>query len=132
MEVQASSDMKRLFFYAALMMLFLASCTSDKEKSLEDKEYTIEGITDTEWTYFSFESGTVVGRSSFLSEEEDAAWADRGDWDFAICGNRLRTNGGDSGKGLGGVVRNTTSNYYQIDAAYSGAYLQDSFQTITD
>lgn len=115
-----------------MLMLLATACTSMKVRTLEDKELTIEGINDTEWTYFSFESGSVVGRSTFLSDEEDAAWAGRGDWDFAICGDLLKTNGGDSGNGLGGVVKNTTDNYYLIESAYSGAYLLDSLQTVKE
>lgn len=112
------------------MMLIPSACKSSRETVLEDKEYTIEGINDTEWTYFSFDTGCVVGQSTFLSAEEDAEWAGRSDWDFAICGNRLKTNGGDSGSGLGGVYRNTTDNYYQIETAHSGVYQQDSLQTV--
>jgi len=113
-------------------MLFATACTQTRETKLEDKEITITGINDTEWTYFSFETGSVVGRSTFLSEGEDEAWAARDDWDFAICGDRLKTNGGDSGKGLGGVHKNTTDNYYQIESAYSGTYQLDSLQTVVD
>jgi len=124
--------MKKFFLLAAVLTLLFPACTSVGVKKLEDKEFTIEGINDTEWTYFSFETGATVGRSTFLSDEEDAAWAERDDWDFAICGNRLKTNGGDSGKGLGGVHKNTTDNYYEIESAYSGSYQLDSLQTILE
>ena len=80
--------MKKILLIIALV-LSLAACKNrggeSKVPNLRD-ELTIGGLSDDKWTYFSFESGEVVGQSTFASEEEDAAWAARKDWDLAICG----------------------------------------------
>ena len=95
----------RIIALAALAALALSSCQGNgKREAPVSGELTIHGLEDGKWTYFSVETGESVGSSTFLSEEEDAAWAQREDWDFAICGDYLKTNGGTSGKGAGGIM----------------------------
>lgn len=90
----------RIIALAALAALALSSCQGNgKREAPVSGELTLHGLEDGKWTYFSVETGESVGSSTFLSEEEDAAWAQREDWDFAICGDYLKTNGGTSGKG---------------------------------
>ena len=105
--------------------LVLAGCGQREEGPGPEMEVVLGGLSDTEWTYFSFESGEVVGCSAFLDEAADAAWAARRDWDFAVCGEYLRTNSGDSGCGLGGVQRDSLHNYLQISKAPRDGYLSD-------
>ena len=95
---------------------------------LVEKEMTLSGLSDDHWTYFSFESGETVGTSLFLSEEDDAAWSRRDDWDFAICGKYLKTNSGTSGIGAGGVLRDGTHNFLTLEEAPAEGYLEDEVQ----
>lgn len=116
----------RTIAIAALAALALASCQgNDKREAPVSGEVTLSGLDDGRWTYFSVESGEPVGSSTFLSEEEDAEWADRDNWDFAICGNYLKTNGGTSGKGAGALMRDTGHNFQTLTEAPSEGYLTD-------
>lgn len=114
---------------ALSLVLALLSCSEggqkEPTKSLKTVETVITGLSDEYWTYFSLESGQTVGTSVFLSEEEDALWAGRKDWDFAICGDYFKTNSGSSGSGLGGVQLEGTSSFYNIAEAPAEGYLLD-------
>ena len=46
----------------------------------------------------------MVGRSTIGDAEEDKEWADRLDWDIAFSEGGIRTNGGASGRGNGGIT----------------------------
>ncbi len=117
-----------LFVCILLTVCVLTSCNnqngSERVPVVRD-ELTISGLEDGKWVYFSIESGSVVGSSAFLSEEEDAIWAKRSDWDFAICGDYLKTNGGASGSGRGGILRDETHNFQTLKEAPSEGYLID-------
>lgn len=118
---------KILVFLSAL--LSLVSCSSPvtpDEPVIEKEDVLIDGVCDDKWTYFSLEGGGVtVGQSPLGSDEQDAVWAKRLDWDFAICGNMLKTNSGTSGQGRGGVLMNETSPYSSIVSAPESGYLID-------
>lgn len=120
--------MKKILLIIALV-LSLAACMNrggeSKVPNLKD-ELTIGGLSDDKWTYFSFESGEVVGQSTFASEEEDAAWAARKDWDLAICGEYLKTNGGSSGDGAGGIQRDKENTFQSLEEAPLEGYLADT------
>lgn len=109
-----------------LALFTLSAChqTGVREPNVK-VETTIEGLSSEHWTYFCFEKGEVVGTSEYGNEEQDALWADRLDWDFAICGKYLRTNSGTSGKGRGGVVQNKTNAFATLSEAPSEGYLVD-------
>lgn len=116
----------RIIALAALAALALAACQGNgKREAPVSGELTIHGLEDGKWTYFSVETGESVGSSTFLSEEEDAAWAQREDWDFAICGDYLKTNGGTSGKGDGGIMRESEHSYQTLTEAPIQGYLTD-------
>lgn len=107
-------------------MLLAVSCKNEELREPNvSAELTINGLSDSLWTYFSFEKGAVVGSSRYYSESDDAEWAKRTDWDFAICGDFLKTNSGDSGNGSGGVQRNTTDTFATLETAPETGYLTD-------
>ncbi|MGN0189855.1 MAG: HmuY family protein [Candidatus Cryptobacteroides sp.] len=123
-----SNIYKIIFLCAAVSAtaLSLCSCRSgDRSAPIVSDELTISGLSSTKWTYFSFDTGQVVGQSTFLSAEEDKEWEQRLDWDFAICGDYIKTNGGDSGQGLGGIQRDYTSNFLTLSEAPEDGYLVD-------
>lgn len=91
-------------------------------------ELTLNGLSDDSWTYFSFEKGETVGTSTFGSEEEDKDWAARTDWDFAISGDYLKTNGGDSGTGSGALHKDTRHNFETLSEAPEDGYETDVVQ----
>lgn len=93
-------------------------------------EVTIHGLKDGQWVYFSVKDEATVGSSTFLSESEDAEWAGRTDWDFAICGDYIKTNSGTSGKGSGGILRDSRHNFQTLTEAPSEGYITDTENTV--
>lgn len=111
---------------SALLLLPLAGCERQaKSVTVSPGKIEITGLSDDKWTYWSFSETKVVGTSKLGSDEEDAQWAGRDDWDIAICGELLRTNGGASGAGEGGIMQNTTTDYYNLVEAPESGYLED-------
>lgn len=82
-------------------------------------------VTDSTWTYFSLESGAVVGQSALSDKSADVQWSARKDWDFALCGDMLRTNSGTSGIGQGGVQAVTRLNFNALETAPESGYVED-------
>ena len=126
------SDVYKVIFLCAVAAISFCSCRSGEGSDLPpvQDELTISGLSSTKWTYFSFETGQVVGQSTFLSAEEDREWEQRLDWDLAICGDYIKTNGGDSGQGLGGIQRDYTSNFLTLTEAPADGYLIDKTQIV--
>lgn len=71
---------------ASIILSILAACLCCACRQGESKvpaietEVTIRGLEEGKWVYFSIKDGETVGTSTFLSEEEDKAWAERTDW----------------------------------------------------
>lgn len=105
--------------------LFAAACRPAENIPSVSGEVTV-ALSDTQWTYFCFETETVVGTSAFGNADQDALWAARTDWDIAFCGDYIRTNSGTSGVGYGGIQRNTTDNFYSLQQAPEDGYLTDT------
>lgn len=57
-----------------------------------------------QWTYISLREGIQVGVCALSDTLAQREWAQRTDWDIAICDGHIRTNGGISGCGEGGVT----------------------------
>ncbi len=112
---------------ALISASLLFSCRSGSgPEPVVESEVTIGGLTVDKWVYFSIKTGETVGTSTFLSETEDAEWSARRDWDFAICGDYLKTNSGSSGEGRGGILRDGTHNFQTLTEAPSEGYLTDT------
>lgn len=110
-------------------LVIFAGC-SQKRAAPISGEATINDVCDSLWTYFSFETGAVVGQSKFCDRQEDEMWASRKDWDIAFCGELLRTNGGTSGTGVGGIQKNTITDFYNLTEAPVDGYIQDSIVVV--
>lgn len=113
---------------SAAALLLLGACSHEPGQTRVDSGsggIIVEGLGDDRWTYFSLRESRVVGTSEFGSEEQDALWAGRSDWDIAICGEFLRTNSGTSGAGEGGIQKNTATDYYNLTVAPEDGYVQD-------
>lgn len=127
--------MKLNIFHLLLILAVSAvfcSCNegSGKREPNVSAEITIHGLSEDHWTYFSFEKGEVVGTGKFNDKESDAQWHARKDWDFAICGDRIKTNSGDSGVGLGGIQKDNEHNYATLTTAPTDGYITDETQII--
>lgn len=82
-------------------------------------------VSDSTWTYFSIERGGVVGTCLLSDRDADRQWAMRDDWDFALCGDMMRTNSGTSGPGKGGVQAVTRQNFNALEQAPVSGYVED-------
>lgn len=108
--------MKYISLIAIIAIVFLVSCNKESENSVNNVEetLTISGISDSEWTYISLETGKVIGTSPLYDEAQDALWKKRMDWDIAFCGEYMKTNGGTSGEGNGAIQRLDGKDFFQI------------------
>ena len=104
----ANSNNKTLlvfFILHSLFIILITSCSSDSDSGqIETHEEQIIGVETMRWTYYSLETGSVIGLSDFGDEEVDERWRVRKDWDIALCGELIRTNSGTSGVGEGGII----------------------------
>ena len=115
----------RTVLFILAISLIIGSCQETIRQPAVSGEVTF-ALSDTQWTYFSFESGEVVGTSDFGDDAQDAVWRERTDWDIAFCGDLIRTNSGTSGRGIGGIQRNTTDNFYSLTEAPIDGYITDT------
>lgn len=125
--------MRKIIRIISVLAAIASACscrTSEESLPNISAELTIHGMSDDHWTYFSFEKGEVVGTGKFDDDADDAAWAQRKDWDFAICGDYMKTNSGDSGIGKGGVQKDNEHNYATLTTAPTEGYLPDEEQII--
>lgn len=119
-----------------LLLIFLAafaSCSDDTggSESEKDRYLNIGAVTNDTWTYVSLATGKVVGTSPANSAEHDAEWAQRTDWDLALCGTYMRTNGGTSGTGNGGAIKVQGTSYESISSPTLQDFAVDSVYTVT-
>ncbi len=117
-----------------VMGTFFSSCASDSDTGGHDPqpvdtELTITGISDSQWAYISLETNRVIGTSPLDDSNADTQWADRTDWDLAICGDMIRTNSGSSGKGQGGIRRLDDKTYEEVSVADAVGLDQDRPQS---
>ncbi|WP_308660353.1 HmuY family protein [uncultured Alistipes sp.] len=113
--------------------LWLGACSQDNSNTpgtpaepARVESLTIEGLNDQTWVYVSLEQGKVVGSSPLGDEEQDATWKARTDWDFALCGELIRTNSGTSGTGNGGIQSVTNKSFNALDEAPTDGYTVDT------
>lgn len=122
---------KILIFLSFLPLFALTACSSDDgggSISHEEKSVTSVSEGTDKWTYYSLEDGKTVGTSKFGDAEEDSKWASRDDWDIAVSGDLIRTNGGNSGSGRGGIVEKT-GNYDSYSNDPEGeTYVTDKYE----
>lgn len=117
--------MRRTALFLLAISLLLTSCQERRRQEPVPGE-AVFSLSDTEWSYFSFETQSVVGTSVFGDDAQDALWKERSDWDIAFCGDLIRTNSGTSGNGAGGIQVNTTDNFQMLTEAPLDGYITDT------
>ena len=80
---------------------------------------------DGQWSYISLREGRQIGVCSLSDSLGQAEWAARDDWDIALCNGHIRTNGGLSGIGEGGISF-TEKDYEKVKASSGRTYAADS------
>lgn len=58
----------------------------------------------TDWHFFSFAEGKVIGSCDAMDALENESWRKRTDWDLAFHRQNIKSNSGVSGVGMGGIV----------------------------
>lgn len=127
--------MKRCLYILILSSIFLftaVSCQNSGSRKIPNikGEITVTGLGDDHWTYISIENGTIVGTGEFMSKEDDESWRQRTDWDFAICGDYMKTNSGTSGIGSGGILRDEEHHFLTLETAPEDGYLIDEYNVV--
>lgn len=103
-----------------ILSILFTSCEIDK---LWDKDFMFE-ITEpengvfiyncssyTDWHFFSFEKGEVIGSCDANDSVANEAWKNRTDWDLAFHRQNIKTNSGVSGIGKGGILQYTQETF---------------------
>lgn len=116
---------KQLFITAITCVTLLTACTTDDNGRtiVREQSHSVH-VQPLTWVYYSLENGCEVGTSSFGDAAADSLWKYRTDWDFAICGDLIRTNGGTSGVGQGGLL-SVNKEFDQLTAAPDTVYAID-------
>lgn len=112
------TSLKHIKVFLLFILTLAVGCSGDSKTETPqqpDTELTIDGISDTQWTYISLETNRKVGVSPLNDPKADEEWRNRTDWDIALCGDMIRTNSGTSGIGQGGIVRLDNQTYNQIN-----------------
>ena len=90
---------------SGLAALLMAACATESDNGGLVREGLLTvGNAPGRWTYVSLTEGRVVGSCELSDTIAQRQWAERLDWDLAICDGMIRTNGGDSGCGQGGIA----------------------------
>ncbi len=123
--------MKRIFI-AAFALLALGACKDDDNDNgggtpVESTEAKVDA-SDKSWHYYSLEQNREVGAGE-ESAGANARWFARTDWDIAVSGYKVRTNGGEAttAGSQGGVY--TFSERCDRNGADAGA--QAFYETVT-
>ncbi len=118
---------KSLTAFTLLCIFFLSSCEMDH---LWDKDYMFsyleaqDGVfvhdcsNYTLWHFFSFEKGEVIGSCDAMDSLANEEWSKRTDWDLAFHRQNIKSNGGVSGVGQGGIMEYVQTNF-DFDAVHS-------------
>ena len=105
-------------FVSVITLIFCAATfTACDINHLWDKDYMFEIIEPqdgvlihdcssyTDWHFFSFAEGRIVGACDANDAEANEQWSRRTDWDLAFHRQNMKTNSGASGAGAGGILK---------------------------
>lgn len=117
---------KKIFFYLSIVLiLFTFTACSDDDNPTEPTTPTVELVSKTvtlnvksytKWVYFSFSKGDTVSVTDFKNSN---------DWDIAFHRNNVRTNGGQSGKGMAAVADMGMKKFEEVVTAPASGYVAD-------
>ncbi|MDO4229966.1 MAG: HmuY family protein [Capnocytophaga sp.] len=120
--------MKKLVFLSVALLSFaFTSCSKEETTPTPTdgnvKEFKNLQLFSDNWTYFSFDQGTAI---------KVANPTESTDWDIAFYYYYVKTNGGTSGKGNGGLFKTESKDFAAITEVPSGAtFAKDTLGTMT-
>jgi hypothetical protein len=115
-EIYAAGRLTLSAAKTGIFILCVAGCCSCEIDHLWDKDYLFEVIEPqdglfvydcssyTDWHFFSFVEGGIVGSCDANDSTTCETWRRRTDWDLAFHRQNLKTNSGVSGAGQGGLL----------------------------
>ncbi|GHT33074.1 hypothetical protein AGMMS49574_17960 [Bacteroidia bacterium] len=105
-------------FISVAILIFCAAIIGGCDiNHLWDKDYLFELVEPqdgvlvhdcssyTDWHFFSFATGGMIGSCDANDAEANEQWRKRTDWDLAFHRQNIKTNSGASGTGLGGILK---------------------------
>ncbi len=122
---------KNLKFWQVALFLFATtllgtSCEKDEPKKKRPEIFQHNIKDHSKWYYYSFKTKQFVGTGDTdPAKGDDAKWAERTDWDIAFHRYDVRTNGGTSGKGQGGILELKTTKYFSVKEVGNQPFTKD-------
>ncbi len=117
--------LKSLFATLLIGLFALTSCSKDEKEEKKPEGIKIEKNLDArqeKWVYYSFEKNTIVE----VADPQNSL-----DWDIAFFAYYAKLNGGESGKGKAGVVKEGTDFSAPVTLPKEGDYKQDTKGTMS-
>ena len=93
-----------------VMMFYFPACELlDKDHlfsyiEAQDGVFVHDCSSYTDWHFFSFAEGQVIGSCDAMDSVAYADWFERTDWDLAFHRQNVKSNSGISGSGAGGIM----------------------------
>ncbi|MFA8299016.1 MAG: HmuY family protein [Hyphomicrobiales bacterium] len=117
----------KTFILVGIVLIGFSSCKKDEDKpedtpnvvvnkNLISKTITIDARAYDAWVYINLESGKVVKPTNFLDDLS---------WDIAFHRDNVRTNGGESGKGMGAGMETEYEKLSDCKSAPESGYATD-------
>lgn len=118
------------------LLFFFSSCDIDhlwdKDRFFtylpaQDGVFVHDCSSYTDWHFFSFAQGEVIGSCDAKDSAANEEWRKRTDWDLAFHRQNIKSNSGTSGIGAGGIMEypQTELNFDVITEAPEEGYLTD-------
>ncbi|MGB8489675.1 MAG: HmuY family protein [Bacteroidales bacterium] len=100
--------MKTVFYLLPVVISLLAGCTkTDTSPAIQSQLFEVNSTGSTIWKYFSFAKNDTISVSDPATSNE---------WDLAFQRYRIRTNGGESGNGMGSAANSFLKGQAGFDA----------------
>ncbi|MCU0472995.1 MAG: HmuY family protein [Bacteroidales bacterium] len=100
--------MKTIVYLLPFVIGLLIGCKKEDTKpAIQSQTFEIKSTSSTTWKYFSFSKNDTISVSDPLSSTE---------WDLAFQRYRIKTNGGESGNGMGSAASSYLKGQTGFDA----------------
>jgi len=100
--------MKTKIFLLLTLVILISACNKEENNPpIESRTFEINSSSSTVWKYFSFEKNDTVVIADPLTSQE---------WDLAFQRYRVKTNGGESGIGMGSAANSYKKGQSGFDA----------------
>lgn len=99
--------MKNLILLTIVISYFFAGCKKDENAPIQSQTFEVNSTGSTTWKYFSFAKNDTVDVTDPLNSNA---------WDLAFQRYRIKTNGGESGHGMGSAANSYKKGQAGFDA----------------